>query len=233
MGLIGNIAQGIRSLFHRQAAERDLDDELREFIDASTAEKVRQGVPAEEAAYAARVEMGSANAVKHHVRSATWESRMEILLRDLKHCVRGLLRSPGFTLIAVLSLALGVGANTAIFTLIKQVLLQNLPVRDPQQLVTFGKSTSGGILGGVDMGTADLFTYDFARQLEANPGPFQSVAAYASRAPRQTFASPTPPQRFRSRPTLYLATFSTSSALRRFLDAPSRHSMLRLPIAMR
>jgi len=141
-------------------------------------------MPAEQAAHAARVEMGSANAVKHHIRSATWESRMEIFLRDLKHCARGLLRSPGFTLIAVLSLALGIGANTAIFTLIKQVLLQNLPVRDPQQLVTFGKSTGGGVLGGIDLGTADMFAYNFARQLEANPGPFQGVAAYASFAPR-------------------------------------------------
>ncbi|MGB8098229.1 MAG: ABC transporter permease [Terracidiphilus sp.] len=182
MGLLDNIAQGIRSLFRGQAIEHDMDAELREFVDASTAEKVRGGMPAEQAARAARVEMGSANALKHHIRSATWESRIEIFLRDLKHCVRGLLRSPSFTLVAVASLALGIGANTAIFTLIKQVLLQNLPVRDPQQLVTFGKSTSGGILGGVDTGTADLFTYDFARQLEANPGPFQGVAAYGSRS---------------------------------------------------
>ena len=84
MGLLDNIAQGIRSLFRRQAIEHDMDAELREFIDASTAEKVRRGMPAEEAARAARVEMGSANAVKHHIRSATWESRMEIFLRDLQ-----------------------------------------------------------------------------------------------------------------------------------------------------
>jgi predicted permease len=190
MGLLGNVAQGIRSLFRREALEHEMDDELRQFLDASTAEKVSRGLPAEQAAHAAHVEMGSANAVKHYIRSATWESRMEILLRDLKHCVRGLLRSPGFTLIAVLSLALGIGANTAIFTLIKQVLLQNLPVRDPEQLVTFGKSTGGGILGGIDLGTADMFTYDFARQLEANPGPFQSVAAYASRSPKANVRFP-------------------------------------------
>jgi predicted permease len=189
MGLL-NIAQGIRSLFRRQAIEHDMDAELREFIDASTAEKVRRGMPAEQAARAARVEMGSANAVKHNIRSATWESRMEILLRDLKHCVRGLLHNPGFTLVAVLSLALGIGANTAIFTLIKQVLLQNLPVRDPQQLVTFGQSTGGGILGGIDLGTADMFTYDFARQLEANPGPFQAVAAYASHSHKASVRLP-------------------------------------------
>jgi predicted permease len=184
MGLLSNIAQGIRSLFHRDRIERDMDDELRGFVEASTADKVRRGMPAEQAARATRIEMGSSNAVKHHIRSATWESRVEIYWRDLNHCVRGLSHSPGFTLIAVLSLALGIGANTAIFTLIKQVLLANLPVRDPQQLVTFGKSTGGGLLGGVDLGTADLFTYDFARQLEADPGPFQGVAAYTSFSPR-------------------------------------------------
>ena len=193
MGLLDNIALGIRSLFRRQAIEQDMDAELREFIDASTAEKLRRGMPAEQAARAARVEMGSTNAVKHHIRSATWESRMEILLRDLKHSVRGLLRSPGFTLVAVLSLTLGIGANTAIFTLIKQVLLQNLPVRDPQQLVTFGPSTNSGILGGIDLGTSDMFTYDFARQLETNPGPFQAVAAYASRSHKANVRLPGSP----------------------------------------
>ena len=180
MGLLSNIAQGIRSLFHRDRIESNMDDELRGFVEASTADKVRRGMPAEQAARAARIEMGSCNAVKHQIRSATWESRVELFWQDLKHCVRGLLRRPGFTLIAVLSLGLGIGANTAIFTLIRRVLLQNLPVHDPQQLVTFGKSTGGGILGGVDLGTADLFTYDFVRQLEADPGPFQSVAAYTS-----------------------------------------------------
>jgi predicted permease len=183
MGLLSNIAQGVLSLFHRDRIEREMDDELREFVEASTADKLRRGMSTEQASHAARVEMGNPNTVKHHIYSATWESKMEIFWRDLKHCIRGLLHSPGFTLIAVLSLGLGIGANTAIFTLIKQVLLQNLPVRDPQQLVTFGKSTGGGILGGVDPGTNDLFTYDFARQLEAKPDPFQSVSAYGSFSP--------------------------------------------------
>src|ERR1700753_1892780 len=184
MGLLSNIAQGIRSLFHRDTIEREMDDELRGFVEASTSEKLRRGLSVEQAARAARVEMGSSNAVKHNIYSATWESRVEIFGRDLKHCVRGLVRTPGFTLTAVLSMALGIGANTAIFTLIKQVILQDLPVRDPQQLVTFGKSTGGGILGGIDLGTADMFTYDFARRLEANPGPVQGVAAYSSFAPK-------------------------------------------------
>src|SRR5580698_8877215 len=101
MGLLSNFAQGIRSLFQRDRLERDMDDELRGFVEASTAEQLRRGMSAAQAARAARVEMGSANAVKHHIHSATWESRLEIFFGDLKHCLRGLLRSPGFTIIAV------------------------------------------------------------------------------------------------------------------------------------
>ena len=109
---------------------------------------------------------------------------MKSLLQDLRHSLRGLLRTPGFTFVAVLSLALGIGANTAIFTLIRQVMLHNLPVRDPQQLVTFGTSEGDGILGGIDLGMFDQFTYDFAHQLESQPGPFSGVAYYSSFPPK-------------------------------------------------
>ena len=184
MSLLANVIAGFRSLFRKDAIESEMDEELKGFVEASAADKQRRGMSAEQAARAARSEMGSTNAVKHRIRSAGWEIRLENLGRDLRYSARTLLRSPGFTLTAVLSLALGIGANTAIFTLIKQVILQNLPVRDPQHLVAFGKSTGGGILGGIDLGTADMFTYDFARQLEANPGPFQGVAAYSSFSPK-------------------------------------------------
>lgn len=181
MRLLANVARGFRSLFRSRVVEREIDDELHGFVEASTAEKLRRGMSAEQAARAALVEIGSANAVKHQIRSAGWESRIEVLWQDLRYAVRTLFRSPGFALIAVLSLALGIGGNTAIFTLIDQVLLRNLPVRDPQQLVAFGDSIYGGIAGGIDLGAfGGYFPWDFARQLEENHGPFQGIAAYGS-----------------------------------------------------
>ena len=181
MGLLGNIASGLRSLVGRTRVEREMDEELRGFLDASSEDKRRAGLTPVQAARAARVEMGSANSVKHRIRSAAWETAAENLWNDLRYSVRMLAKSPGFTLVAVASLALGIGANTAIFTLINSVLLKQLPVRAPKELVSFGKAISGGVLGGVDMGTADLFPYDFARQLETQPGPFEGIFSYNSR----------------------------------------------------
>jgi predicted permease len=134
MSLISNAVQGLRSLFRKRAIEKEMDEELSAFMESSMADKLRRGMTPEEAVRAARVEMGSANAVKHHIRSAVWEANVEIFLRDLWYGIRTLARSPGFAAIAILTLALGVGANTAIFQLLDAVRLRNLPVRDPSEL---------------------------------------------------------------------------------------------------
>jgi putative ABC transport system permease protein len=134
MRLLSNLMSGVRSLFQKSAIEREMDEELRGFVEASTADKLRRGMTPDRALRAARVEMGSANAVKHHIRSGAWETKVEILWRDLWYGVRMLLRSPGFTAVAVLTLALGIGANTAIFQLLDAVRLRNLPVMNPGEL---------------------------------------------------------------------------------------------------
>ena len=180
MPIIRSLISGIQALIHKEQRSADMNEELQAFQEASTQEKIRQGMSDQQARRAAWVEMGSREAVKHKVRASGWESTAESIWQDIRFSLRMMLKSPGFTAVAVLSLALGIGGNTAIFTLIHQVLLRDLPVQNPQQLVTFGNSVGGGVLGGVDLGTYGMFPWYFSRQLQANPGPFQGIAAYLS-----------------------------------------------------
>ncbi len=181
MNWLRNFSSGVISLLRRERVERELDEELQGYLEASEADKRRSGMGAEEARRAARAELGSSNSVKHQVWSSRWESTVEGIMQDIRVSVRTLAKSPGFTTVAVLSLALGIGANTAIFTLINQVLLRNLPVSQPERLVAFNNSESGGIAGGIDLGAfGGYFPWDFARQMEADPGPFEGIASYCS-----------------------------------------------------
>jgi predicted permease len=91
---------------------------------------------------------------------------MHSLLQDIRYGIRMLLKKPGFTVVAVLSLALGIGANTAIFSLLDAVLIKTLPVERPEQLVLFGKGESMGMTTGFPDGSTDLYSYPFYRQVQ-------------------------------------------------------------------
>ena len=105
---------------------------------------------------------------------------MSGLVQYLRYALRQLRKSPGFTAVAIVSLALGIGANTAIFTLINELLLKSLPVRDPQSLVAFGQQYGGGVIDGIGPGPLDLFPYEFYKQIEGESAAFDGIAAYAS-----------------------------------------------------
>ncbi len=190
MAKLRSIRSGLRALSDRARVEREMDEELDAYVDASAAHKQRLGLSFEAARRAALAEMGGRNSVKERVWSSRWEATVDGIWQDVRLSVRMLAKSPGFTLVAVLSLALGIGANTAIFTLLNQVLLKTLPVRAPEQLVTFGPSLNGGVLGGVDLGFFDQYPWYFARQLQENPGPFQGIASYGSFSPKASVRLP-------------------------------------------
>jgi predicted permease len=180
MSLIGNITAGMRALFGKARVEREMDEELRGFLDASAESKLRAGMTQEDAARAARVEMGSANAVKHRIRSAGWETAVENLGHDLRYSARMLAKSPGFSLVAVLSLALGIGANTAIFSLMNVVMLRSLPVADPGQLVLFGHGRMVGSTDSLPNKSWELYSYRFYRLFNQKTEVFSGVAAIDS-----------------------------------------------------
>src|SRR5574340_549972 len=124
----------LRSLFKRNRVEQELGDELRFHLDKLAAEKHTQGMTPEEARYAALRELGGVEQIKEECRDMRRLNPLENFLRDAGYGWRQLRRSPGFAVVALLSLALGIGANTAIFELLDAVRLRMLPVDNPQQL---------------------------------------------------------------------------------------------------
>jgi macrolide transport system ATP-binding/permease protein len=167
------------ALFGRKRLDRDLDDELGAHLELAIAENVRRGMSQSEARTTALRVFGGPTQIKENYRAQRGIPFLEILGQDLRYAVRKLRSSPGFTAVAVITLALGIGANTAIFTLVQGILLRSLPVADPSQLYRIGDQTTCCYYSGFegDSGDFDLFSYDLYQQFKQAAPEFEQLAA--------------------------------------------------------
>ena len=140
------VLQRLLSLFRGRKAERDLDDELNFHLEMETDEQMRRGLNGGEARAAALRRFGGVARTKEVYRETNGLPLVEVARQDAKYGLRMLARNPGFTAVAVFSLALGIGANTAIFTLINALLLKPLPVARPLELVHIQEVTPHGFM---------------------------------------------------------------------------------------
>src|SRR6185295_14819170 len=114
-------------LFGRKRLERELDKELQFHLDAAVADLMRAGLTREAAIRRARIEIGGLEQVKEETRDARGTRLVEDLIADTRYALRGMLRSPAFTTAAVLTLAVGIGANTAVWSIVEALMLRSLP----------------------------------------------------------------------------------------------------------
>jgi len=149
MPFLSTLKGSVQAVFRREALDRELDDELQSYLELLIDEKIGQGVEPAEARRRALMELGGAEQVKTRVRRERHGAAADALMQDVRFTFRILMKSPGFAMVVVLTLAIGIGANAALFSTIKALLLSDLPYSDPDRLVASTKTYEGRNAGPV------------------------------------------------------------------------------------
>ena len=176
--MLRSLMAGVRALIRPSERNAQIEEELRSFFAASVEDKLQRGVSRENAERDARAEIGSREMVRHNVWSAGWESAVESFLRELRATARQLRDSPGFAVTAILTLAFGIGATTAIFSIVEGVLLRPLPFADPGRLMVLGDTVPGinmGRYGHIGVTIPQILTYERETRGFAALGGFEQV----------------------------------------------------------
>ena len=166
-----------RSLLRRRTVERELDEELRFHVEQEIAKNVARGMGREEARRQANIDLGGFEQTKEEGRDARGVRHFETVMGDVRYALRVLRKSPGFTAVAVASLALGVGANTAVFQVINAIQLRTLPVSRPQDLAEIYISDMSGARGAQQRENA--VTYPIWEEIRKRQTAFSGVFAWS------------------------------------------------------
>jgi predicted permease len=178
MNWLRELARSIRALFCRSRFEDDLTEEMRFHLAHQIEENLAAGMNPEKAGTAALREFGGVEQLKEECRDAWGTRTMDTLLKDIRFGLRQLRRNPGFTIVAIVTLALGIGANTAIFTLVDATMLRTLPVANPHELYQLGHSGNCCVIGGFQ-DNWDIYSYPLYQQLRDHTPEFSQMAAFA------------------------------------------------------
>jgi hypothetical protein len=162
-------------MFRPKRSEEDIAEEIRAHLDLEADDLRQEGLSPDEARWRARRQFGNVRAAQEHFYSKDRWIGLDNIRRDLRFGLRGLRQSPGFALTAVLTLALGVGANTAVFSVMNAVLLRSLPVADPSRLVYLRTSNPPRGTGTIDWN--DTFSYPVYDALRRQGGALSDVIA--------------------------------------------------------
>src|SRR6201996_9302586 len=162
--------------FLKRRRDRDLEEEIRSHMQMAVLDRLERGENAEDASSSARREFGNATLIKEITREMWGWVTVERLFQDLRYTGRVLRNSPGFAAVAILSITLGIGVNTAIFSLLDAVLLKPLAVHNPRELVIVGDPTRTGALSE-GPGRSDIFSYPFFERFQARQQVFSDLYA--------------------------------------------------------